>query len=212
MRSHLVTVIAVLLALLAVLPDIDGTGAAQTRPLPPGHPPTGEPGGTPSISGPPAGSRAHSQGLTWKTPARWVEETPTSSMRRAQYRIPGPGGPAECVVFYFGPGQGGDAQANAARWASQFHRADGGPVGDAFKTREIKVGDIRVVLVEVAGTYVGGMGSGPTGAEQPNYMLLGAIARGQDANWFFRATGPRVTLETQRTAFDGLIRSIKQGQ
>ena len=92
------------------------------------------------------------------------------SMRRAQYRIPGPGGPAECVVFYFGPGQGGDTQANVARWASQFHRADGGPVGDAFKTREIKVGDIRVVLVEVAGTYVGGMGSGPTGPERPNYM------------------------------------------
>ena len=153
MRSHLVTVIAVLLALLAVLPDVDGTGAAQTRPLPPGHPPTGEPGGTPSIPGPPAGSGAHSQGLTWKTPAGWTEETPASSMRRVQYRIPGPGGPAECVVFYFGPGQGGDAQANAARWASQFHRADGGPVGDAFKTREIKVGDIRVVLVEVAGTY-----------------------------------------------------------
>lgn len=212
MRSHLVTVIAVLLALLAVLPDVDGTGAAQTRPLPPGHPPTGEPGGSPSVPGPPAGSGAHSQGLTWKTPAGWMEETPTSSMRRAQYRIPGPGGPAECVVFYFGPGQGGDAQANAARWASQFHRADGGPVGDAFKTREIKVGDIHVVLVEVAGTYVGGMGSGPTGPERPNYMLLGAIARGRDANWFFRATGPRVTLETQRTAFDGLIRSIKQGQ
>jgi hypothetical protein len=127
-------------------------------------------------------------------------------MRRAQYRVPGPGGPAECAVFYFGPGQGGDAKSNAARWASQFHRADGGPVGDALKTRDIKVGDIAVVLVEVAGTYAGGMGSGPAGPERPNYMLLGAIAQGPDANWFFRATGPRATLEAQRAAFDGLIR------
>ena len=211
MSSHRVTVIAVLLALLAVLLGGAGTGGAQTRPLPPGHPSTGESGGSPSIPGPPAGSGAHGQGLSWKTPAGWAEEAPTSSMRRAQYRIQGPGGSAECVVFYFGPGQGGDAQANAARWASQFHRADGGPVGDALKTRDIKVGDIPVVLVEVAGTYVGGMGSGPSGAEQPNYMLLGAIARGPDANWFFRATGPRATLEAQRTAFDGLIRSIKRG-
>ena len=31
-------------------------------------------------------------------------------MRRAQYRISGSGGDAECVVFYFGPGQGGDAR------------------------------------------------------------------------------------------------------
>jgi hypothetical protein len=109
-------------------------------------------------------------------------------------------------------GDGDRVVQDAARWASQFHRADGSPAGDAFKTLEIKVGDIPVVLVEVVGTYVGGMGSGPSGTVQPNYLLLGAIARGQDANWFFRATGPRVTLETQRTAFDGLIRSIKRGQ
>ena len=132
-------------------------------------------------------------------------------MRRTQWRIPGPGGPAECVVFYFGPGQGGDAKANAARWASQFHRADGSPAGDAVKTREIRVGDLPVVLVEVTGTYVGGMGSGPSGPERPNYMLLGAIAQGPDANWFFRATGPRATLEAQRGAFDALVRSIKRG-
>jgi hypothetical protein len=56
------------------------------------------------------------------------------------------------------------------------------------------------------------MGSGPTGPERPNYMLLGAIAQGPDANWFFRATGPRATLEAQRAAFDGLIRSLRRGQ
>ena len=132
-------------------------------------------------------------------------------MRRAQYRITGPGGPAECVVFYFGPGQGGDAKSNAARWASQFRRADGSPVGDAVKTREIKVGDIAVVLVEVAGTFASGMPGGPPGPEKPNHMLLGAIAQGPDANWFFRATGPRATIEAQRAAFDGLVRSLKRG-
>ncbi|HET7874008.1 MAG TPA: hypothetical protein VFN71_00680 [Methylomirabilota bacterium] len=133
-------------------------------------------------------------------------------MRRAQYRIVGPGGPAECVVFYFGPGQGGDAKANAARWAGQFRRPDGSPVGDALKMREIKVGGVPVMLVEVTGTYVGGMGGGPAGPERPDHMLLGAIAQGPDANWFFRAMGPRATLEAQRAAFDGLIRSIKRGQ
>jgi len=67
-----------------------------------------------------------------------------------------------------------------------------------------------VLLVEVTGTYAGGMGSGPTGTERPNYMLLGAIAQGPDANWFFRVTGPRATLEAQRSAFDGLVRSIRR--
>jgi hypothetical protein len=202
------TSLAVLLAVLTALLGGPGSGHGQTRPMPPGHPPISDPGGPRAAPGaPPSGG---ADGLTWKPPAAWAEETPTSSMRRAQYRIPGPGGPGELAVFYFGPGQGGDAKANAARWASQFHRADGGPVGDAAKIREVKVGDIPVTLVEVAGTYVGGMGSGPSGSEKPNYMLLGAIAQGPDANWFFRATGPRATLEAQRTAFDDLIRSIKR--
>jgi hypothetical protein len=43
-------------------------------------------------------------------------------------------------------------------------------------------------------------------------MLLGAIAQGPDANWFFRTTGPRATIEAQRAAFDGLIRSLRRGQ
>ena len=212
MRSDRVTLSVSLLMMMLVLLGGPGTSGAQTRPLPPGHPPAGESGAQPAIPGPPPGSGTERQALTWKVPSGWTEEKPSSSMRRAQYRIAGAAGAAECVVFYFGPGQGGDAKANAARWASQFHRADGGPVGDALKTRESKVGDIPVLLVEIAGTYAGGMGSGPQGAERPNFMLLGAIAQGPDANWFFRATGPRATLEAQRTAFDGLVRSIRRGQ
>ena len=201
-----VTVLAALIVVLTAILGGPGSGRAQTRPMPPGHPPITEPRAAPGS--PPSSSAT--DGLTWKPPAGWTEETPSSSMRRAQYRIPGPGGPGELVVFYFGPGQGGDAKANAARWAAQFHRPDGSPVGDAAKSREIKVGDIPVTLVEVAGTYVGGMGGGPSGPDKPNYMLLGAIAQGPDANWFFRATGPRATLEAQRATFDDLIRSIKR--
>jgi hypothetical protein len=42
-------------------------------------------------------------------------------------------------------------------------------------------------------------------------MLLAAIAPGPDANWFFRAIGPRATLEAQRANFEKLVRSIKRG-
>ena len=210
MRRVGVTVLGIFLVLV-VSSGFLVRSYAQMTPLPPGHPPVGKGEPAPSIPGPPPGSGSGSQGLTWTTPSGWTRETPSSPMRRAQYRIPGPGGPGECAVFYFGPGQGGDAKANAARWAGQFREADGSPVGDAYKTREIKVGDVAVLLVEVTGTYVGGMGSGPVGEGRPNYMLLGAIADGPDAKWFFRVTGPRGTLEPQRAAFDRMIRSIKRG-
>jgi hypothetical protein len=183
--------------------------AGQTPPMPPGHPPTGRPGPMPTIPAPseaPTGARA----LTWTAPAAWTKESPASPMRRAQYRIPGPAGAGECVVFYFGPGQGGDAKANVARWASQFRSGKGNGAVQA-KTREIKVSGIPVTMVEVAGTYVGGMGSGPTGAERSDYMMLAAIAEGPDANWFFRVMGPKQTVEAQRGAFDKMIKSIKRG-
>ena len=185
--------------------------APQTGQLPPSHPPLTAPMPAPSVAPPPAESGMGARGLTWAVPSGWTSEPPSSAMRRAQYRITGAGGPAECVVFYFGPGQGGDTRANVARWVGQFQRPDGPPVGEAVTTREIKVGDIPVTLVEVTGTYVGGMGSGPAGAPQPNHMLLGAIAEGPDARWFFRATGPQATLEKERQGFERMIRSIKRG-
>jgi hypothetical protein len=213
MRNKRIMALSILMTLLGiVLVGAQQGSFGQSKPLPPGHPPLGGQGSSPQIPTPPPANGPGGQGLTWTAPSGWTAETPASAMRRAQYRIPGSAGPGECAVFYFGPGQGGDAQSNAARWAGQFKRPDGNPVGDAFKTREIKVGDIQVLMVEVAGTYVGGMGGMPSGPERPNQMLLGAIAKGPDANWFFRATGPKATMEAQRSAFEGMIRSLKRGQ
>jgi hypothetical protein len=148
--------------------------------------------------------------LHWTVPEGWMVETPSSGMRKAQYRVPGPGGDAECLVFNFGPGQGGDPMSNAQRWASQFQTADGSDAGSALKTRETTAGGIGVLMVEVAGTYVGGMGGSAT-SEKPDYALLGAIAKSSDSNWFFKLTGPEKTVLAQRGAFEGLIRTLKKG-
>lgn len=176
-----------------------GGSRAVAQQVPPGVPP------------PAPGSGTGPSGLTWTAPKGWVAEQPSSSMRRAQYRIPGPGGDGECVVFYFGPGQGGDAESNANRWADQFTQADGSSARKLLKTRKLDVNGIAVVLTEVTGTYRGGMPGGPAAPERPNYMLLGAIARGPDANWFFKATGPRQTIEATRAAFEAMVRSLRKG-
>jgi hypothetical protein len=149
--------------------------------------------------------------MTWKTPSGWAEEKPTTNLRRAQYRVPGPGGDGECAVFYFGPGQGGDPMSNAMRWAGQFKQPDGQPAQQP-KTSTMKVGPITVLQVEVTGTYTGGMTNTMAPAEdKPGYMLLGAVAEGPDSNWFFKLTGPESTVKAQRAAFEGLLRSLKAG-
>jgi hypothetical protein len=133
-------------------------------------------------------------------------------MRRAQYRVPGPGGDGECIVFYFGPGQGGDPAANAVRWAQQFKQPDGSSSVDRMQVATLEGTRVRVQIVEVTGTYDGGMTMTDAPAEQkPDYMLLGAIAQGADAPWFFKFTAPEATARAQRESFESMMRSIRTG-
>jgi hypothetical protein len=143
-------------------------------------------------------------------PDGWVPEPPANNMRRAQYRVPGPGGEGECVVFYFGAGQGGDAQANAARWAAQFKGADGAPATATMKTRTGNVGGMEVLYVEARGAYDPGMMAGGTGGPKPGYALLGAVVAGPESNWFFKLTGPERTVEAQRAAFEAMLGSTSR--
>jgi hypothetical protein len=175
--------------------------------LPPGHPPVDAAAAGSIATAPPAETGA--AGLLWDLPAGWIEEAPSSNIRRAQYRAPGEAGDAECVVFYFGPGTGGDPLSNAARWAGQFSQPDGRPSEQVMQTREISVGDLRVVLVEISGNYRNPM---VADSEIADAMLLGAIARGPDANWFFKLTGPEETVRAQRESFESMIRSLRRGR
>ena len=45
-----------------------------------------------------------------------------------------------------------------------------------------------------------------------NHMLLGGIAIGADAPWFFKFTGPEATLRKQRQAFLDMMASIRPGE
>jgi hypothetical protein len=151
--------------------------------------------------------------LTWNAPAGWVEETPRSMMRRAQYRVPGEGGDGECVVYYFGPGQGGDPQSNAARWAGQFSQPDGSSSLEAMSVSRLDDGTLPIQLVEIRGTYDGGMTMTDAPAEsRSGHMLLGGIAMAADAPWFFKFTGPEATVNAQRRAFEEMLESLHVGQ
>ena len=56
-----------------------------------------------------AGDATAAGPVVWDVPEGWVEVPPSSSMRKAQYKVPGSAGDGECIVYYFGRGQGGDA-------------------------------------------------------------------------------------------------------
>ena len=118
-------------------------------------------------------------------------------------------GDAELVVFYFGPNQGGDPMANAQRWAGQFEQPDGASSLDVMQVTTVDDARVPVQIVELTGTYDGGMTMTEAPPEKkPNWMLLGGIAQGPDAPWFFKFTGPEATVRAARDDFLALMRSV----
>jgi hypothetical protein len=209
MRRLLVTTLALCLLLATACREEQNTGAGGT---PPAHPIESPSATRAVVQPPPPGAGTGATALTWTAPAGWVAETPSTTMRKAQYRVSGAGGDAECVVFYFGPGQGGDALPNAQRCANQFTLADGRPGSAGMKVENRKVGGIDVLIVEVGGTHQGGFRmQQQKEAPKPGQRLLAAIAEGPDANWFFKLIGPEATVESQRAAFEDLVGSLKRG-
>ena len=150
--------------------------------------------------------------LNFTAPQEWTAEKPTSSMRKAQYRLPrAQGDPedAELAVFFFG-GSGGPVQANIDRWIGQFQKADGSPADDAAKTTRRESHGIALTLVDVSGTY--NAASGPMLAEKrskPNFRMIAAVAEAAGGPWFFKLTGPAATIAKWEREFQKFLDTIR---
>jgi hypothetical protein len=149
-------------------------------------------------------------GVRWTAPAGWKTEA-ARPMRAATYSIPlaaGDQGIAECVVNYFGPGQGGGVDANIERWQGQGRGADGAPAASKIDKRTVR--GIAVTLVDASGTYTGMGGPMMAGAKPAaGYRLIGAIVEGPGGSVFFKLTGPAKTIAAQQKSFEQLLASIQ---
>jgi hypothetical protein len=149
-------------------------------------------------------------GLRWTAPAGWKNEG-ALPMRAATYTVaPAAGDKAggECVVSYFGAGQGGTVEANVDRWKGQFRGPDGKPPTAQVAKRTIR--GLRVTTIDASGEY-SGMG-GPMAAGQrtaPGYRLLGAIIEGPGGNVFVKFTGPAKTVAVNQPKFEQLLASFE---
>jgi hypothetical protein len=170
----------------------------QEQELPPGHPPIDDTIATGTGADTPGADDAP---LEWKTPARWQVAPNTNTMRLATYRVPrAPGDATDAELSV--TRAGGSADANAERWIRQFD--DGGQ--KSAKRTSRKVGLLDVTVVEVQGTYSGGMGK--DGAPQSGWALLGAIVSTTGMPTFFKLTGPAKSVLAARSEFDAFVASL----
>ena len=149
-------------------------------------------------------------GIRWTAPTGWKADAPRP-MRAATYSIglvAGDRGIAECVVNYFGPGQGGSVEANIERWQGQVQGPDGKPAPSTVEKRLVR--NVPMVVIDSSGAYTG-LGGPMTASAKPvpGYRLLGAIVQTPGGAVFFKLTGPAKTIAGQEKSFNQLLASIQ---
>ena len=153
-------------------------------------------------------------GLHYTVPAGWVSEQPKTKMRKAQYRLPGAkdgAGDAELNVFVF-PGTGGTVEGNLQRWYAQFKQPDGSPTASKASIVNLEVNKLTVSVVYLTGTYLKSMSPmmmGGQTTEVPDYAMLAAIVETGTDPWFFKAVGPRQTIDSWRADFDKFVQTFE---
>ncbi len=135
-------------------------------------------------------------------------------MRAATYRVPAAASDSEggeCAVFYFGPGQGGDVNANLQRWFGQFEQPSGKSSEQAAKTSKQTISGLSVTTVDLSGTYLASAGPmSPVKERRPGYRLLGAIVAAPEGNVFFKFTGPAKTVAAAADEFQAMLKSLRK--
>jgi hypothetical protein len=126
-----------------------------------------------------------------------------SSMRLATYRVPRAAGDTADADVSISQA-GGAVDANIDRWIGQF---EGEAAKNAKRTTR-KVAGLDVTIVEIEGTYLGGMGMGKNDGPTKDWALLGAIVATPGMPHFFKITGPARTVRAARPELDALLSTI----
>ncbi len=174
-------------------------------------------GGEEVGGGPGEGTPQNLGAISVRVPPGWVVESPSSSMRKAQYRLPQQGGDhedASLVVFYFGAGQGGSIEANLERWFGQFKQPDGSASREKARVERKTVSGMEVTVADVSGTYASSaMGPRmPAGDPKPNHRMLAGIVETPRGSYFFKLTGPEQTVAHWKGSFDRFVESVRSGE
>jgi hypothetical protein len=148
-----------------------------------------------------------------KVPDGWVTEQPSSTMRKAQYKLPkveGDAEDAELVLYFFGSGQGGTVQGNIDRWVDQMQQADGSASKDKAKTETLTVAGLKVTMVDVSGTYTAQMSPGnEKHYNNGNYRLRAAVVETPKGNYFAKLIGPEKTMSHWDQSFSEYVKSLE---
>jgi hypothetical protein len=162
---------------------------------------------------PPVVVRAQQQDLTLLeyhtvVPSGWTSRAPSSSSRLAEFVTPPTAaGSAEVVVYFFGPRQGPNVDANLARWKGQFSNPDGSPVSE-FVRRDSS-GAFPLTFAEYRGSYRRGIGAGSADSVRAGQSLIASIVETPHGTLFIQLFGPIERVAAERDTFIQFVKRLK---
>ncbi len=113
----------------------------------------------------------------------------------------------EAIFYHFPDGQGGDVEANLARWKGQF-AAEPEP---KLEKETVKAGDKEIVIATITGTYKGST-MRPEPVPLENHVTLAAIVPGPEGNVFIRLNATKEKAEEVKADFKALASSPYAGK
>lgn len=134
-------------------------------------------------------------------------------MRVAEFAVPKSQGDqedAELVLYYFGPGGGGSAEANIDRWIGQVQQPDGSSSATKAKRAERTINGLKVTTIDVSGTYTAEMR--PGSAEhynKPGYRVCAAVVETPRGAYYVKLTGPAQTVGSAQGDYEKFLSSLK---
>ena len=152
-------------------------------------------------------------GMKSKTPDTWKEETPSSSMRLTQFKVPKAEGDtedAELVIFYFKGGSGTPEQ-NLQRQRAKF-KPPAGKDKVEEKLDKIKVGTHEAPYQDLTGTILQKkrpFDPADKGVEKGNYRQLYVILVTDKGDFYPTLVGPAKTVEKHKKDFEDWLKNFK---
>ena len=146
--------------------------------------------------------------LKFTAPAGWQTRTASSSMRVAEFVLPGrdAAGSAELVVYYFG-GTGGSVDANIQRWLGQMQQPDGRATSEVAARESRTINGLKLALLDVSGTYVAEVRPGAAEKHNsPGYRMRTAVVDTPRGPYFLKLVGPAATVATWNASFNDFSR------
>ena len=150
-------------------------------------------------------------------PAAWknVEiDAKLKKFRLYQFAFPAADGDKEdaSLTIFSTSVSGGSDEDNIKRWKGMMAAPPGKTIDDLTKIDKFKVGDAKVTLVEISGTYLyKNPPFDPNAKVQPkeNFRFVGVIFDNEKGPFYMRVTGPAKTVEGNRKALEDWLKAFK---